>query len=130
MRDAIIIISIIAIIVIGDICMQAYLNKTTIEIAQDLQNLKQNTILAKKDNERSNIKKEVNEIEKKWTEINKIWSTIVVHQELDNIEQAIIKAKSSIEEGELPDALQEIETTIFFVEHVKQREKLSLKNIF
>ena len=96
MRDAIIIISIIAIIVIGDICMQAYLNKTTIEIAQDLQNLKQNTILAKKDNERSNIKKEVNEIEKKWTEINKIWSTIVVHQELDNIEQAIIKAKSSI----------------------------------
>ncbi len=113
MRDAIIIISIIAIIVIGDICMQAYLNKTTIEIAQDLQNLKQNTILAKKDNERSNIKKEVNEIEKKWTEINKIWSTIVVHQELDNIEQAIIKAKSSIEEGELPDALQEIETTIF-----------------
>lgn len=130
MRDAIIIISIIAIIVIGDICMQAYLNKTTIEIAQDLQNLKQNTILSKKDNERSNIKKEVNEIEKKWTEINKIWSTIVVHQELDNIEQAIIKAKSSIEEGELPDALQEIETTIFFVEHVKQREKLSLKNIF
>ena len=130
MRDAIIIISIIAIIVIGDICMQAYLNKTTIEIAQDLQNLKQNTILAKKDNERSNIKKEVNEIEKKWTEINKIWSTIVVHQELDNIEQAIIKAKSSIEEGELPDALQKIETTIFFVEHVKQREKLSLKNIF
>ena len=130
MRDAIIIISIIAIIVIGDICMQAYLNKTTIEIAQDLQNLKQNTILAKKDNERSNIKKEVNEIEKKWTEINKIWSTIVVHQELDNIEQAIIKAKSSIEEGELPDALQERETTIFFVEPVKQREKLSLKNIF
>ena len=61
---------------------------------------------------------------------NKEYRKIVSTKKLDNIEQAIIKAKSSIEEGELPDALQEIETTIFFVEHVKQREKLSLKNIF
>lgn len=54
----------------------------------------------------------------------------MVHQELDNIEQAFTKAKSDIEQGFLESALQEIETTIYFVEHVKDREKFSLKNIF
>ena len=53
-----------------------------------------------------------------------------MHQELDNIEQPLTRAKLNIEEGELEDGLQEIETVMFFVNHVKQREKLSWKNIF
>ena len=61
---------------------------------------------------------------------DKTWSIIVVHQELDNVEQALTKAKSNIENGTLETALQEIETTIYFVEHVKDRERLCLKNIF
>lgn len=58
---------------------------------------------------------------------DKTWSIIVVHQELDNVEQAFTKAKSNIENGTLETALQEIETTIYFVEHVKDRERLCLK---
>lgn len=130
MKDACIIIAIILIIVAGDIWMQTYLTKTADEIGKKLQELKHNTILAKETDNRDEIKNEVSEIEKKWEEISKTWSTIVVHQEIDNIEQALKKSKSNIEEGDLGNALEEIETTIFFVEHVKEREKLSLKNIF
>lgn len=130
MKDACIIIAIILIIVAGDIWMQTYLTKTADEIGKKLQELKHNTILAKETDNRDEIKNEVSEIEKKWKKISKTWSTIVVHQEIDNIEQALKKSKSNIEEGDLGNALEEIETTIFFVEHVKEREKLSLKNIF
>ena len=69
-------------------------------------------------------------VEQKWENTSKICSIIVVHQEIDNIEQALTRGKSSINYGILEDALQEIETAIFFSEHVKEREKLSLKNIF
>ncbi len=130
MRDWLIITAIIIIIVGGDIMMQTHLNKTADELINNLQDLKQKTILAKETENRENIKKQINEIDEKWEEINKTWAEIVVHQELDNIQQSLTKAKSNIEEGGLEDALQEIETALFFVEHVKQREKISLKNIF
>ena len=118
------------IIVGGDVMMQTHLNKTADELINNLQDLKQKTILAKETENRENIKKQINEIDEKWEEINKTWAEIVVHQELDNIHQSLTKAKSNIEEGGLEDAIQEIETALFFVEHVKQREKISLKNIF
>lgn len=130
MRDVIIIIAIIAIILGGDIFTKQYLNKTANELSEKLNNLKENTKLAKTTGNREKIKLEMEEIEAKWNNMNKAWSIIVVHQELDNIEQALTKANSSINDGKLEDALQEIETSIFFVEHVKEREKLSLKNIF
>ncbi len=130
MRDWLIITAIIIIILGGDIMMQTHLNKTADELINNLQDLKQKTILAKETENRENIKKQINEIDEKWEEINKTWAEIVVHQELDNIQQSLTKAKSNIEEGGLEDALQEIETALFFVEHVKQREKISLKNIF
>lgn len=130
MRDWFIITAIFIIIVGGDIMMQTHLNKTADELINNLQDLKQKTILAKETENRENIKKQINEMDEKWEEINKTWAEIVVHQELDNIHQSLTKAKSNIEEGGLEDALQEIETALFFVEHVKQREKISLKNIF
>lgn len=130
MRDWFIITAIFIIIVGGDIMMQTHLNKTADELINNLRDLKQKTILAKETENRENIKKQINEIDEKWEEINKTWAEIVVHQELDNIHQSLTKAKSNIEEGGLEDALQEIETALFFVEHVKQREKISLKNIF
>ena len=130
MRDWFIITAIFIIIVGGDIMMQTHLNRTADELINNLQDLKQKTILAKETENRENIKKQINEIDEKWEEINKTWAEIVVHQELDNIQQSLTKAKSNIEEGGLEDALQEIETALFFVEHVKQREKISLKNIF
>lgn len=130
MKDAIIIISIIVIIIAGDICTKRYLDKTVDELLESLEALKGKTILAKETKIREEIKKEMENVEQKWETTNKIWSVIVVHQEIDNIEQALTRAKSNINDGELEDALQEIETAIFFSKHVKEREKLSLKNIF
>ena len=86
MRDWLIIISIIVIIVGGDIIMQTHLNRTADELINNLQDLKQKTISAKKIDNRENIIKQINEIEKQWDKINKTWEKIVVHQELDNIQ--------------------------------------------
>ncbi len=76
MRDWFIITAIFIIIVGGDIMMQTHLNKTADELINNLQDLKQKTILAKETENRENIKKQINEIDEKWEEINKTWAVI------------------------------------------------------
>lgn len=130
MKDLFIAFMILVIIIGGDIIIQKHLEKTTNELVEILENLKEKTVEAKTTNERKEAIEETKEVDKKWDKINKIWSTVIVHQEIDNIEQAIIRAESNIHNGELDDAIPEIETAIFFVKHVNERENLKLKNIF
>ena len=130
MRDAIIIISIILIIIVGDSMMQNYLSKTTEELLANLNELKDKAIKVKGNNERDEIITLANNVDEKWQEISNTWSIIIVHQEIDNLEQAFTRAKSSIENGDLDEAIPEIEEAIFFTNHVRDRERLTLKNIF
>lgn len=130
MRDVIIIISIILIIIFADLYMQNYLTKTTEELSAELINLREKAINTKENNKRDEIIVLANKVEQKWQEISNGWSIIIVHQEIDNLEQAFTRAKSSIENGDLDEAIPEIEEAIFFTNHVRDREKLSIKNIF
>lgn len=130
MKDFFIICTIIVVIVGGDILVKKHLSKTTNELVSKLEELKEKTIEAKETNDRNETKNTIKKVEEKWKKISKIWSTVIVHQEIDNIEQAIIRAKSYINDGKLEDAIPEIETAIFFAEHINQREQLKLKNIF
>lgn len=130
MKDTLIIIVIVVVIIGGDILIRNHLSKTTEELVSNLEELKEETISLKNINETDALKTNMKEVETKWRKISNVWSIIIVHQEIDNIEQALIRAKSNIEEGELEDALPEIETAIFFAEHINEREQLKLKNIF
>ena len=107
-----------------------YLNTTAEQMSNNIEKLKQEIIIAKETQNREQIKNRIKEIEKKWDKTSDIWGVIVVHQEIDNIENALVKSKANIENGELEDALQEIETAKFFINHVKEREKISWKNVF
>ncbi len=130
MRDTIIIIVIIVLIIVGDYTTKQILYKNSDSLVSKFQELKEKTIEEKNTNNRNEIIQLVKELESEWNKKTVIWSTIVMHQELDNVEQALIKAKANIENGELEVAVQEIDTAIFFLEHVKDREKISFKNIF
>ena len=130
MKETLIIIAIIVIILGGDFFIKKHLSKTTGELVGNLKELREKTIALKQNEDTSELKEEMKDVESKWKKISNIWSIIIMHQEIDNIEQALIRAKSNIEEGEPEDALPEIETAIFFAEHINEQEQLKLKNIF
>lgn len=130
MRDIIIIITLIAIIFGGGIFAKKYLDNSADKISEELIELKENIIIARETDNTNQIIQQISEVEKDWKEASNMWSIIVIHQEIDNVESAIIKAKACIENGELEDALQEIELANFFVNLVKEREEVNLKNIF
>lgn len=130
MKDIIIIIVLIGIILGGDFYVKNHLQKSTGELLNELENLKEKIILAKESEDRQELKETLKETEQKWREISNIWSIVIMHQEIDNIEQTLVRAKSNIYDGKLEDAISEVETAIFFANHINEREQLKLKNIF
>lgn len=130
MKDIIIVIFVLIAIFCCNMLVQKHLENTSQRVISKLEVLKEKTIEMKDTEEREELKKHFAEIENEWNRVHKTWSIIVMHEELDNIEEALIKTKSSINDGDLENSLAEIETAMFFINHVLEREKVTLENIF
>ncbi len=128
MKEIIIIISILIIIFAGSIITQMYLNKTSTLLIDKLENIKSDIENEKFDREK--VSKKAEEMYSEWEKINEKWSVIILHDEIDLIETALIKMKAEIKSGEIEDSMAEIDTSIFLLNHIKEKEKTSLKNIF
>lgn len=128
MKEILIIIISILLVIVGSNISQGYLNKTSDELIQNIDILREE--IKKAQNSEDNISKELSEdIYNKWQEIEKNWSIIVIHNELDLIELALVSMKTCIEEKEYSEAIKELEKSSYLLEHIKDNEKLELKNI-
>ncbi len=130
MKEIIGIIIIIAVVGTASFLLQKYLDDTSDEILSKLENLKKEIKREQKMSNKEEALLMAEEVDKKWDDINNIWSMIVVHQELDNIKLSILEVKSAIESEAFDDALEEIDKTIFLAGHIREKESLKLKNIF
>ena len=94
-------------------------------IIEDIKNdLEKNNLDSEK------LAKKSEDMYKKWEEINAKWSIIILHDEIDLIETSLTKMKAEIKSGEIKDVMAELDTSIFLINHIKEKEKTSLKNIF
>lgn len=125
MKEIIIIIVILALIFGGAIYVQNYLEESSKYLISRLENLKE--MIKNKD---ENMKEEVNDIYNKWKKTDEKWAVVVLHDELDLIDESLIKMKSGVEEGDFDDSMRELETSIFLLNHINEKEKTSIKNIF
>lgn len=128
MKQIIIMIIILIIIFSGSLYIQNFLKDTSSPLISKLNEIKE-------DVENGNIEdKEVREkseqVYEEWEDISEKWAIIVLHDEMDLIEMSLIKMNSNIKMGNAEDSIQELETSIFLLEHIGEKEKTSLKNIF
>lgn len=130
MKEFIIMLIIIIIIFGGSIYVKNYLNKTCGELSGNLEELRQKIVEAKQTGENKEVLKMAEEVEEKWNKTEKEWSIIVLHDELDLIETAFIRMRAEIEDGDLESATEELEVALFLVNHINEKEKFCLKNIF
>ena len=133
MKELIIIFIIIVIIVSADIYIGKYLKNSSQKIIGDLNNLKEtiNKIGTKTNNNNNNdLTKLSNEIYDNWKKTEEKWAMLVLHSELDQIEIALIKMKTQIKENNLDMGLEELETSLFLIDHINTKEKFCLKNVF
>lgn len=64
-----------------------------------------------------------------WKKTMPRWSLFLDHPELDHIHMSISKLYSYIKTNSKEDALAELETVQRMIEHLPQKEQLTLKNI-
>ncbi len=128
MKQVIIILIILIIIFGGAMYVQNFLNDTSDMLVSKLENLKTNLEVG--DVNQNKLQEETDQIYLEWQDINERWSVIVLHDEIDLIETSLIRMKSKIETKNLDESMEDIDTSIFLLKHIKEKEKTSLKNIF
>ncbi len=127
-KEIIITTVIIILIIIGNIIIQNNTNKSAEAIIKELNIFKQNIT-------KSNLKKEenINSIEKimsLWKQKSEKMAYYIEHDELEKVETEITKLKANIEAEEYSFAIENIDTSIFIIEHIKDKTALKIVNIF
>jgi len=126
MKQIILIISILIIIIGGAIYASTYITKTSNELTGKLEELKQQI----NSDDEDKAKQKANEIYDNWEKVSKGWSIIVLHNELDLIETSLVSMKANIETGEKNKAIEDLDKSVDLLNHIVEKETLSLKNIF
>lgn len=124
-----IIIIIVLFIIIGSgTYLQGYIRFTSNEMVEDLKHLKGEIKDSGEIN--SSIKKQSEDVYNKWEDLEKKWSMIVLHDELDLIETSLVSMKANVKSKVIDMSVEEIDKSIFLLEHIYERERFCLKNIF
>ncbi len=128
MKESIIIIIILIIIFGGAYYIQHFLNNTSDLLVSKLEDLKTN--IEENNVTEEEMRNKSDEIYGEWEDINEKWSVIVLHDEIDLIETSLIRMKSKIQTNKISESMEDLDTSIFLLKHIKEKEKTSLKNIF
>ena len=127
-KELIICIIMIALIIIGNVITQNYTNECVSQINKKLDTLKE--ISLAKDTDSENINKEIKEIEDDWNFFQETLSYYIEHDELEKVETQIFNIKGFYEIKKYDEIIPELEKCVYILEHIKEKTKLNVKNIF
>lgn len=71
-----------------------------------------------------------NESYNKWEELDDKMAYYIEHDELEKVKTALTSVKSLVEVEEYEQSVESIDKCIYILEHIREREKLTLDNIF
>lgn len=127
MYKELIICIIIIIFVIGlNIVTEKYTEEVVKYMDEKLDKIEQNIL--KKENE--NNKELMEEVIEAWKEKKDILEYYIEHDELEKVETEFNELKAKIEVEEYDEGLADIEKGIFILNHIKEKYKLRVQNIF
>lgn len=125
--------SVISIIIVIMVLFANYrlgnFTKQSVEImSQSLNTVKAEAIQEDKDEELLN--KDIQKTLEKWNNRHDKLAYYIEHDELEKVETYLTQIKSNIETKEYDTLIEKIDTCIFILEHIEDKESFSLKNIF
>ena len=127
-KELIITILVFLIIIISDIFLQNYIKGSVEEIKNDLENLKKEVLDS--GIESKELEEKVKKIYEKWEIKNKVLTFFVEHDELEKVNTELNKIKGYFEVDMKDDSMTDINETIYVLEHIREKQKVSLKNVF
>lgn len=128
--------------------MNKSLQNVSSKIFEDISNKKKPNTEISKSNKSSKNGKNIEENQDSIENVNKeieqliitskeIWDKkyqalayYIEHDELEKVSEALVRAKSNINAEEYNTAIENIDGCIFLLQHIEEKDKFSLKNIF
>ena len=126
-KDIIFCVIIIVVIIALDFFVQGYIKDSTEEMTSKLNNLKQE-VLSEDEDKINEI--ETNEIIETWNNRYMILATVIEHDELEKVENSLTGLYSALESNEIPDAISELDESIFILRHIKDKYSFKTENVF
>ena len=127
MYKEILIIVVVIILVVGlDIITNKYTKETLRILSSDLNGLRKAIL----DEDKIKSKEQMKEIKQNWEERYKILAFYIEHDELEKVETQMVMLEADIEVEEFKHCVSELETIIFILEHIQEKEKMHFRSVF
>ena len=127
-KELIICILIILIIIIANVATQNYTKQCVDSMNENLKVLKEATLLD--DVDKDDVLKKLQNIEDTWNGFQEKLAYYIEHDELEKVETQIYAMKGFSKIEKYDEVVPELEKCIFILEHIQDKTKLNIKNIF
>ena len=125
-KEIIICVVVVALVIALNVISEAHTDLIMDDTESSLGTLRKDLFIENSEN----IEKEIKDILDKWDEDKELLSVYIEHNELEKIETCLREINSNIETEEYNIAIQSLDTCVFLMNHIKDKYKLSIKNIF
>lgn len=125
-KEFIIIIVVVFLVVGLDIITNKYTKETLEILSRDLNILREYIL----DEDKEKSEEQMKKIKQNWDERYKILAFYIEHDELEKVETEMVKLQADIEVEEFKHCVSELETTIFILEHIQEKEEMHFRSIF
>ena len=107
---------------------QNYTNQSVETMDTQLENLKQKLI--QEEVEKEDVEQEFENAMEHWKERYKILAYYIEHDELEKVETELTSLKGNIQVEQYEEGVPDLEKSIFILNHIKEKFKLNIKNVF
>ncbi len=129
-KELTILIIIVIAIIIGNNITQNYTEQAVTEMSTDLNKLREEIILEDENINWEVANQNLEKIEKNWEKRYDNMAYYIEHNELEKVETNLTGLKSYVEKQDAPEALNQLDSSMFILKHIKDKNALDLKNIF
>lgn len=129
-KEIIICIIIFILIIIGNILTEKYTSNSVEVITRSLKDLRKDILNNIENVDKESTLEKINEVDENWHKYYNLLAYFIEHNELEKAETNLIAVKSYIEGEEYGEGISKIDETIFVLEHIERKYKVTLQNIF
>lgn len=127
-KELIISIVVVALVVIGNVITQNNTNEAVDQISGELITLRQEIEKEKADQKKA--KKQMEKVDEIWQKHYYQMAFYTEHNELEKVQTELSKVKADIHMEEYAQGVENLESCIFILEHIKDKSALKVVNIF
>lgn len=125
-KEIVIIVVVIALVVGLDIISNNYLKESVTELSKELNILREEVL----EENQEKVKNQMQIVKEKWAEKYKVLAYYIEHDELEKVETELVRLAADIDMGEYKHCINELNTAIFILEHIQQKEEFDIISIF